>query len=224
MTETYNPLEDQVKRVLDWYLMLKEPYQSKAVRNLNSRDRETRKATSLHDAVNQFTWAESPEGHDYWKKIRESIRVTGYKSKYVLALGMAPEFFAYSPKQFMDEKYGIIHDVVFEFLKPVNMGTRLEIMVVSWSPNLNNIDLCCMFESGDSFSDTSPYVRVIKSKPSKSMGIVIRSDVRILVDIALGCALSEESPEIQEAIRKYIECNGEDVTTETRLNLTDTIF
>lgn len=66
------------KTYREWFNELPEPYRSQAIDNAIKQgrrniDREI--ASSLSNALDlAITWGETPEGHDYWKKLEDTIR------------------------------------------------------------------------------------------------------------------------------------------------------
>jgi hypothetical protein len=73
-----------------WLNKLPEEYREKAIHNMRtlspnpdnccyySIDDVTDNVNSISDALNEFEWSETPEGHEYWEEIYPSFRDEGY--------------------------------------------------------------------------------------------------------------------------------------------------
>ena len=61
------------KKPAEWFKMLKEPYRSQAIENINSEFINLY-FKSISDALGStFTWVDTPQGHKQWIDIHESI-------------------------------------------------------------------------------------------------------------------------------------------------------
>lgn len=69
------------KTILDWYYELPPPYGGQAARNhirqhgfpVDPSGRQ--QSTAAHHAVNEgFDWISTPEGHDYWWSVYQSLQ------------------------------------------------------------------------------------------------------------------------------------------------------
>lgn len=71
-----------MKTIKEWYQLLPQAIRDKASYNyINQRSvdmYETRIADSLRDAINSFTWSETPEGQEYWDIVRQSCNGDQY--------------------------------------------------------------------------------------------------------------------------------------------------
>ena len=71
-----------MKTIKEWYQLLPQAIRDKASYNyMNQRSvdmYETRIADSLRDAINSFTWSETPEGQEYWDIVRQSCNGDQY--------------------------------------------------------------------------------------------------------------------------------------------------
>lgn len=56
-----------MKTIIEWFQELPEECREKAISNFRNSYKEDL-ATSLTGAINTFTWADTPEGNDYWNK------------------------------------------------------------------------------------------------------------------------------------------------------------
>ena len=64
-----------MKTVKEWLETLDEPYRSQALENLNMNiEYADILEPSLADALSgAFTWKGTPQGHDYWSKLVNSL-------------------------------------------------------------------------------------------------------------------------------------------------------
>lgn len=58
-----------------WFQMLREPYRSEAIANINKHYFDYKEnPNSTDDALfYSFEWRNSPQGHTYWEEIHESL-------------------------------------------------------------------------------------------------------------------------------------------------------
>lgn len=81
-----------MKTIKEWYQLLPQAIKEKAISNyLVQRGidaYENTIADSLRDAVNFFTWNDTPEGHEYWSAVREDCR----EDEYLKAITMSSSF------------------------------------------------------------------------------------------------------------------------------------
>jgi hypothetical protein len=65
-----------MKTIKEWYQLLPQAIREKATDNYiiqrSVEMYETRTADSLKDAINSFTWSDTPQGQEYWDTIRQS--------------------------------------------------------------------------------------------------------------------------------------------------------
>ena len=65
-----------MRKVIEWFEELQEPYRSKAIFNCNNSEPFTgdTSADSLKKAlISGFIWESTPEGHNYWAKVSFKI-------------------------------------------------------------------------------------------------------------------------------------------------------
>mgnify|MGYP007071576405 CR=1 FL=1 len=60
-----------MKKALEWFEMLPEPYRTRAIENWGKSDFEHKNASflDLGEAIDTFTWRESPQGEEHWNDI-----------------------------------------------------------------------------------------------------------------------------------------------------------
>ncbi|NBU80618.1 MAG: hypothetical protein EBS55_03080 [Flavobacteriaceae bacterium] len=69
-------MNNEQKTPEQWFKLLKEPYRSEAIANIDvNRDNYKNYPKSFYDALNNsFSWYTSKQGRDYWAKIQVSIK------------------------------------------------------------------------------------------------------------------------------------------------------
>ena len=60
--------------LVDWYNLLRSPYKEQAIINAREGGSSNSIASCLEEAINQFCWDDTPEGHEYWHDIYESLK------------------------------------------------------------------------------------------------------------------------------------------------------
>lgn len=64
-----------MKTIKEWFNTLEEPYKTQALKNTKA-DILSEKAEDLSDALlRAFIWIDSPEGHEYWDELEDSLTV-----------------------------------------------------------------------------------------------------------------------------------------------------
>jgi hypothetical protein len=72
------------KSISDWFLELKEPYQTKAFNNLLPH-RYNIKRNSLAEAISAgFSWSYTLEGHEYWAMIAKTLNQDPNSPEYAI--------------------------------------------------------------------------------------------------------------------------------------------
>lgn len=66
--------EEELKLPNEWFEYLPEPYRTQALANYNNDKRSDYEVGFNHCLFTGFTWAQTDEGHQYWRNAHDRLR------------------------------------------------------------------------------------------------------------------------------------------------------